>query len=75
MLFKILPTEKTSFSFIHPCLTLFQLAAVYDKDTGEMIPRPNFSYDEAERTVKISTEGTCKAVYGIEQVSHTVKQV
>ena len=36
--------------------------------------RPNFSYDSKERAVKISTEGTCKAVYGVEQVSHTVKQ-
>ena len=47
--------------------------AVLDEDTGEM--RPNFSYDVNDRTVKINTEGTCKAVYGIEQVSHRLKQV
>ena len=50
---------------------LFQIA-VLDEDTGEM--RSNFSYDVNERVVKITTEGTCKAVYGIEQVSQIVKQ-
>ena len=45
------------------------MAATVDSETGEVKMRENFSYDESHRTVKITTEGTCRAVYGVEQVS------
>ena len=48
--------------------TLLQVAATVDSETGEIKMRENFSYDESQRTVKITTEGTCRAVYGVEQV-------
>ena len=44
------------------------MAAVVDANTGAVRMRENFSYDESDRSVKISTEGTCRAVYGVEQV-------
>ena len=38
------------------------------RDDSEKL-RPNFHYEDSDPgRVKITTEGTCKAVYGVEQV-------
>ena len=49
-------------------LTMFTFTAMRDENSDKL--RPNFRYEDSDPgRVRIITEGTCKAVYGVEQVS------
>ena len=47
---------------------MFTFTAMRDENSDKL--RPNFRYEDSDPgTVRIITEGTCKAVYGVEQAS------